>query len=63
MAGDAVGRQWRARTGTRSVVSTAMLVIGALLFMAGVVAGSVYDTVYSSNRFAGTATRRSSTRR
>ena len=57
MAGDAVGRQWRARTGTRSVVSTAMLVIGALLFMAGVVAGSVYDTVYSSNRFAGTATK------
>ncbi len=55
MAGDAVGRQQGAWTGTRSALSTLLLVVGAILVMAGVVAGSVYDTVYSSSRFAGTA--------
>jgi hypothetical protein len=50
-----LGRQWRAWRGTRSVFSTTLLVVGAVLVMAGGVAGSLYGTVFSADRFAGTA--------
>ena len=53
--GDSGGRESRLLSETRTVAAVVLLVIGTILFMAGVVSWSVYDTVYNANHFAGTA--------